>query len=249
LRSFSSGERVANFKPFQVLTPFKVLFDKKGNSIAIPSIKREISGFGESYNRVVKTIIDKSAGLGALSESMFKLNVATLMPNFSMTRRGAFHGVKIVGGSILDPNGALDACWIEAKNGLQDLRKHINDKSFDRTRAILELPQESRNYVIERMSELFDKLEWTTIKGSDVGPVGASKILFSVLPEIGLPVDNNEWKYVFRTHSYGRVLVTMIEEIKEWEKRSRASLETFDPKPPTTLPSIYNVMAMAARPS
>lgn len=118
----------------------------------------------------------------------------------------------------------------------------------DRSRAILELPQKFRDSVVVKASELFDKLEWTTINGSNVGRVGASKILFANLPEIALPVDNAEWDHVFRTHSYGKVLSTMIEEINEWERKSKTHLETLDSKLPTTVTLIYNVMAMSVRP-
>jgi hypothetical protein len=40
----------------------------------------------------------------------------------------------------------------------------------------------------------------------------------------------------------------MIEEIKEWETNTQTHLETLDPKPPTTVTSVYNVMAMSERP-
>jgi hypothetical protein len=110
------------------------------------------------------------------------------------------------------------------------------------------LSPETRKLIVARVSDLFDKLEWTTVKGHDIGRVGASKILFAVLPEITLPVDNAEWDYVFRTHSYGRVLSIMIDEISEWEKQSKTHLESLDPNPSTTLTSVYNVMAMEARP-
>lgn len=163
-----------------------------------------------------------------------------------MTRRGAFHGLKIVDGFIRDPNHALDICWTQVNGELQGLKKHISENTLDRSRAILELSPKSRNYVIGKASELFKKLKWTSVNGSDVGRVGASKILFAVLPEISLPVDTAEWDYVFRTNNYGRVLSTMIDEINEWEAKSQTSFESLD-SPPTTIPSIYNVMAMVAR--
>ena len=97
-------------------------------------------------------------------------------------------------------------------------------------------------------SDLFDRPEWTEIKGSDIGRVGASKILFSVFPEIALPVDNSEWDNLFRTHDYEKILQLMTDEIIEWENESKVNLETLYPNSPTTLPSVYNVMAMKARP-
>ena len=78
--------------------------------------------------------------------------------------------------------------------------------TLNRRRAILDLSLESRDYIIEKISELFGLLKWTSVNSSDVGRVGASKILFAILPEIALPVDTSEWNYVFRTDDYGRVL-------------------------------------------
>jgi hypothetical protein len=226
---------------------FKVLFDKKRNPIELVRIKRLVADFSESYDRVVKKIIDNSA---TLNRETFGFNVATLLPSFGMTRRGVFHGLRIAKGIIRDPNPVLDICWIQAEKELLDLKNRLGrHTSHRRSRAVLELPPEPRNGIIAKMSELFDKFEWTTINGSDIGRVGASKILFAVLPEIALPVDNAEWDNVFRTHSYGRVLCIMIDEISEWEKQTNTHLETLDPHPPTTLTSVYNVMAMEARSS
>lgn len=227
------------------MEPFKVLFHKSGNPIDIASIKLLISDFSESYNKVVKIIVANSI---TLNRDTFRFNVATLMPSFGMTRRGAFYGLKIVDGVIRDPNHALDICWTQVSRELQNLKKHISENTSNRrSRAILELSPESRNYVIGKASELFEKLKWTSVNGSDVGRVGASKILFAVLPEIALPIDTAEWDYVFRTDNYGKVLSTMIDEVNEWEGKSQTPFESLD-SPPTTIQSIYNVMAMAARP-
>jgi len=228
------------------LESFKVLFHKNGSPIDVPRIKRLVSEFGESYDKIVKKIITDST---TVNRDTLRSNVATLMPPFGMTRRGAFHGLKIVGGTIRDPNRVLDICWTQVNGELQDLKKYIGENtSGRRSRTILELSPESRNYVVGKASELFEKLKWISVNDSDVGRVGASKILFAVLPEIALPVDNAEWDYVFRTDNYGRVLSTMINEAHEWETKSQTPFESLD-SPPTTIPSIYNVMAMAARPS
>lgn len=225
---------------------FRVLFRKNGSPIDAPRIRLLVSEFSESYEKVVKKIIANST---TLNRDTFRSNVAALMPSFRMTRnpKYVFHGVKIQGGTVLDPKHALDICWTQVNGKLQNLKKHLSENTTDRSRAILELSPESRTYVIEKASKLFEKLKWTSVKDSDVGRVGASKILFAVLPEIALPVDTDEWKYVFRTDDYGKVLSTMIDEVNEWEAKSQTPFESLD-SPPTTIPSIYNVMAMAARP-
>jgi len=225
---------------------FKVLFHKNGSPVESQRIRRLVSEFSESYDQVVRNIITNSE---TMNKDTFRYNVATLMPPFLMTRRGAFHGLKIVDGVIRDPKRVLDVCWTQVDSELQNLKKHISENtSGRRSRAVLELSPETRNYITGKISELFEKLKWTSVKGSDIGRVGASKILFAVLPEIALPVDNDEWKYVFRTDCYGKVLSIMIDEVNEWEAKSQTPFESLG-SPPTTIPSIYNVMAMDARTS
>lgn len=225
--------------------PFKILFDNNGNPIDIQRIQHELSTFSKSYEKVVKIIINNSV---SLDKDVLRFNVATLMPSFGMTRRGVFHRMKIEKGIPIDPKHALDECWSQFGDELKNLKKRINKNISKRSRTILELSEDSRNYVVTKASDLFDKMEWTAIQGSDIGHVGPSKILFAVFPEMALPVDNAEWDHVFRTHNYGKVLSIMINEINEWEKKSKKHLETLDSNPMITLPSVYNVMAMSARP-
>jgi hypothetical protein len=230
----------------QALRPFHILFDiSSGNPIDASSTQQKIIGFSESYDTVVKKIIGGSVHL---DEDSFKTNLATLLPSFGMTRNSLFRGLKIKKNTVVGPIHVLDKCWTESRDKLQDLKQEMcKNVSVDRSRAILELQAEPKNRVIAKMSRLCDKLEWTTISGRRIGRVGASKILFAVLPEAALPVDNDEWDHVFKTHSYGKVLSTMIEEINEWERNCKLHLEMLDSKLPTTVTSIYNVMAMSER--
>jgi hypothetical protein len=220
---------------------YKVLFDENGTPIDLARIKHLVTHFPKSYKDTVREIIGNSV---SLNPKTFKSNVTRLLISFGMTRKGPFHGLKRD-----DPNHVLDGCWTQSEKELGDLKDRLSQHILhERSRAVLELSPETRKEIVADVSKLFDKLEWITINGSYVGPVGASKILFAVLPEIALPVDNAEWKYVFRTHSYDKVLSIMIDEISEWEQRSKLTpLETLDPKSPTTLTSVYNVMAMKAR--
>ena len=78
------------------------------------------------------------------------------------------------------------------------------------------------------------------------GVVAASKLLFSVFPEVALPVDNNQWKKLFQTVDYSDIICLMAYEIIEWERLSGQKIDACDPNI-STLPSIYNVMAMGAR--
>ena len=212
----------------------KILFDQDGNSKPAKTIKDKVSHFSESYRTVTRKIIDGSV---KLDEKAFRENVSTLMPAFGMTRRGVFHGINC-------KSLVLDVCWTQFGKEFEVLRTEINKNSSIRSRAILEV----RKDIIGVTADLFDRLEWTEIGGSDIGRVGASKILFSIFPEIALPVDNSEWDNVFRTHDYQKILQGMADEIRAWEDKSKMHLDTLDTNSPTTLLSIYNVMAMDARP-
>ena len=64
-----------------------------------------------------------------------------------------------------------------------------------------------------------------------------------VLVEIS-PSDQKE----VASDDYGDVILLMASEIAEWEQRSEAHLESCDPSNNFTLPAVYNVMAMKAKP-
>ena len=86
-----------------------ILFDNQSNPLKANYIKKCIAGFGESYNATVCEIINNSHK--GINEEIFFKNVATLMPNFKMTRVGPFKGVTYLGGRVKDPDGQIAACW------------------------------------------------------------------------------------------------------------------------------------------
>jgi len=53
---------------------------------------------------------------------------------------------------------------------------------------------------------------------------------------------------VFKTVDYGEVINLMADEITAWEKITGEQLQTCYYSEDTTLPAVYNVMAMKARP-
>ncbi len=223
---------------------FKILFYENGDPINYRCIKRFVCAFSKSYQEVVEKVMEKSV---VCNRDVFRSNVATLMPSFKMTRRGAFHGVKIDRGVVSDPKGAIDLCWDRVGVQLQKLRNYIDENTCrSRNRVLADLLPTSKKYIIEKTTDLFEELRKIPVESSRVGYVGASKVLFAIFPETALPVDNSEWDHVFETKDYREILSTMVDEIDEWEKKSRMHLDNIDPK--STLPEIYNVMAMAARP-
>jgi len=230
-----------------VKKPFKILFYEDGDPIDPRCIKRFVCAFPRGYKKVVRTIIENSE---RLDRKVFKCNVATVMISFKMTRKGVFYGVRVdERGIVNDPENVIDTCWENVGGKLQRLKRYIDEnRSVERGRAVVNISSNSRKHVVEKTSELFKKLLEVPLKNGKMSPVGASKILFATLPEVALPVDTAEWKFVSGTNSYQTVLSTMIDEIEAWEEISTPiQLEALDPYPKATLPGIYNVMAMVAR--
>lgn len=226
---------------------FKILFYEDGEPIDPRCIRRFVYAFPKGYQKVVRTIIENSV---RIDEETFKYNVATLMKSFKMTRKGAFYGVRVdKRGTAKDPEKVIDTCWTNVGGKLQRLQQYLNEnRSGKRGRAVVNIAFNSRIHIIEKTSEIFEELLQITLNHGEISPVAASKILFATMPEVALPVDTAEWKYVFETDSYQNILSRMIDEIEAWEKNRNIELETLDPYPKATLPGIYNVMAMVARP-
>ena len=226
---------------------FKILFDDDGKPYDSLLIKRCIFDFGKSYNATVRYVIENSEK--GLSKPIFLQNVARLMPNFQMTRQGPFKGVKFNRDVVRDPEGQIEKCWLEIGDDVVDLRNLLDRKNSGiRGRALVEMPSWPQREVVNRLLMMFKRLLPICMGKSTQGLVGASKLLFAVLPEIALPVDNAQWKKVFRTVDYREIITLMVAEITEWEKDTENVLDLCDPSYPiTSLPAVYNVMAMRAR--
>jgi hypothetical protein len=110
------------------------------------------------------------------------------------------------------------------------------------------LDDEQLQIISDRVYADFKKLLPVTMSQHSYGLVGASKILFAIFPEIVLPLDNAEWKQLFRTVDLGDIIRLMAKEIKAWESSTSLQLNECDyTNATTTLPAVYNVMAMKAR--
>ena len=157
-----------------------------------------------------------------------------------MTRSGAFHG---------NYTEKLRGCWNAVGDNLRKINNSVRKSGLPRERYIAELSDRERDEVITEIWLITKKLLPFTMGETYYGLVGASKILFSVLPEIALPIDNAQWLHVFKTVDIGDVLYRMVLDIQKWEGVTGRQLNDLDySKRLTTLPSVYNVMAMNARP-
>lgn len=222
-----------------------VLFRGASQAVAPDEISRSIDGFG--YKDPVRRIIRDSAGLD-INGKVFARCTALILSRFGMTRSGPFMGVVIKRGRIVNRKEVLLACWKRIGADLLDIRESIATSGYSRDRYLLELDESDRTELAARIWSLTKQLLPMTMGQTSYGLVGASKILFSVLPEIVLPIDNRQWVSVFRTVDLGDVIQRMASEIRSWEKTTGAMLNEMDrARELTTLPSVYNVMAMAAR--
>jgi len=143
----------------------------------------------------------------------------------------------------------LYSCWNAVGVNLKEINNSVLKSGLLRDRYLLELSEREREELIAQIWLITKKLLPFTMGKISLGLVGASKILFSVFPEIVLPVDNAQWFQVFKTVDLGDVLHRMVNDIQKWEGITGMHLNDLDPsKRMTTLPSVYNVMAMDARP-
>lgn len=228
--------------------PFQVLFE---NNTPIPAqeVSQAVFGFGQSYTKTLSTII-RNTDRPDLDKALFLKNCATLLTNFKMTRAGPFKGIRFedATGNVLDPESKLEDAWNRVGEDLVSLKGVLSRAGLKpRSRTLLLFDESARKDVVGALWGIFKKLLPVTMSSNSYGLVGASKILFSLLPEVALPIDNAEWKTVFKTVDFGDVIYLMAEEINEWEKITREPLDNCHKHGPTTLPSVYNVMAMTAR--
>lgn len=230
----------------------KILFNN-GKHINPEVITSSINKF-KRYNPTVRKII-ANTNKAKLDKRLFEINVATLLNNFGMARSGPFQGIKIDNrGNITGPKNILQSCWNAIENELLEVNSLlVKNKIEPRTRTLRLIDNPTRERIITFIWQAFKKLLPICMGKSSYGLIGASKILFSVFPEIVLPVDNAEWLYVFKTVDLGEVIRIMTDEIIAWEKSAGSHLDMCDTEESNnqmklTLPAIYNVMAMKARP-
>lgn len=226
---------------------FNILFEGK-EPISPRKISRYINNFGESYTQTVRKII-RETNSSKINKKIFIQNSASILNNWGMARSGPYKGLRISSsGDVKGPRNRLEGCWDKIKNDITSLRNLLNTKNLNpRSRTLILLNKSSTEEVVNKIWIAFKKLLPLTMGKSSYGLVGASKILFGVFPEIVLPVDNAQWLTVFKTVDIGDVINTMMQEIKNWEKMTGKQLQNCDFSEHTTLPAVYNVMALAAR--
>jgi hypothetical protein len=224
-----------------------ILSKKSGDPYSFNFVRQCVIDFGKGYNRTVSMAIENSNA--GLDKKVFRQNVGMLMPNFLMGRAGPFKGLKYSNGRVVDPKNIVSKCWKSIGEQSVQLRAFIDGRNQgNRIRALVAMSDSEQRKVAAELWSIFKALLPVCMGKHSMGLVGASKVLFSVLPEVALPIDNAEWRHVFKTVDFGDVILLMAEEIARWEKATGMHLDECDPNETLTLPAVYNVMAMKARP-
>ena len=222
-----------------------ILFDEQV-AVKPETITERIAAFGDKYNEATKDIIRDSRELDKDGKAFIKC-ASRILSSFGMTRSGPFKGAGIAGKT--NKKKILSECWDAIGDRLLEVNKSVLENGLSRDRYLLELSEPERAQLIAEVWLMTKQLLPFTMGKTSHGLVGASKILFSVLPEIALPIDNAQWTYVFQTVDLGDVISRMVSDIQRWEQITDRQLNELDhSKRLTTLPSVYNVMAMDARP-
>jgi hypothetical protein len=228
------------------MTPYNVLFNRDDTAKTVEEVKNSIGKF--EYSDASSDIIGQSWKLDS-NGSVFIQCTARILTNFGMTRSGPFKGIKISKNGHVTGDAILVDCWKAVGNRVFEIHKSVLAAGESkRGRYLLDISASERKELIENIWSITKQLLPFSMGGTTFGLVGASKILFAVLPEIVLPVDNDMWLRVFKTVDLGDVLKHMVSEIQAWEGDTGKRLNEMDSdKMLTTLPSVYNVMTMSAR--
>lgn len=217
----------------------KVLFDKKNIPKTPNELSNELKNFGYGYSNAVKKTIQSSKELDKGGEVFIKC-ASGILASFGMTRKGIFHS---------HLNETLSKCWDQIGSNLVNINQEILNSNLNRDRYLLEVSETTRRQLIKEIWSMTKAILPLTMTKSSYGLVGASKILFAALPEIVLPVDNVQWKLLFQTVDLGDVIRFMVEDIQKWESITEVKFNNLDfSRNMTTLPAVYNVVAMASRP-
>jgi hypothetical protein len=178
---------------------------------------------------------------------VFSRNVVRFMVTSHMTRRGPFQGVRFVRGKIHDPEAILNSIWDAVGKPIVKLKSLLLDAGGqNRSRVLVEMPEPVINEIVADLRRMFKRLLPVCRGVKSPGLTAASKILFSVFPEISLPVENLHWKNLFQAVDYADLIWLMRAEISAWESRSRKNLNKCDPHGSITLPVFYNAVALRA---
>ena len=155
-----------------------ILFTTEGKAKTPDEIHERVVHF--KYTDATHRIIQESKVLDRKGEIFFKCADFILL-NFGMTRSGRFKEYE-------KRKEILFNCWEEVGDRLMMIHDSVIKSGLSRDRYILELNKHKREVLIADIWFITKRILPFTMSNYSYGLVGASKILFSVLPEIVLPI-------------------------------------------------------------
>jgi hypothetical protein len=223
----------------------KVLFEPSGKPHSSIYISYCVAMRERHYSQAIQEITKGTENL--IDFGVFSRNAVRLLVSSKMTRRGPFQGVRIFRGEIHDPEAMLERVWDAIGKAIVELKSQLLDAGVqNRSRILVEMCEPIMDRIAGNLWKMFKRLLPLCLGVNTLGLTAASKILFSVFPEIALPVEKSQWKDLFQTVDYTDIIYLMRAEISEWEKRSQKRLNDCDPIGSFTLPVFYDAAAIIA---
>ena len=223
----------------------KVLFESSGRPHSLIYISYCMAMRRGPYSQAIQEIIQSTEKL--IDFNIFSMNAAKIMAASKMNQRGPFQGISITRGKIHDPAGMLCAIWDAICRPACELKSILKNSPMQkRQRLLVDMTEHKFENVADDLWKIFKRLIPFCMGVNTLGLTAASKLLFSVFPEIALPAEKVQWKELFQTIDFTDVIRLMRNEISEWERESRHVLNECDPSNSATLPEIFNAVALRA---
>lgn len=222
-----------------------VLFEPSGKPQSSIYISYCVAGRERTYSEAVRHIINTTTE--SIDFGVFSRNTAKLMVASKMTRRGPFQGLRMRLGEVHDPQAILSRVWDAIGEPMVELKHRLlHAAGRNRSRMLVEIQEPLMGRIAADLWKMFKRMLPLFMGVNTVGLTAASKVLFSVFPEIALPVEKAQWREIFQTVDYTDIIGAMRTEITEWETRSQRKLNRCDPLGSLTLPAFYNAVVMKA---
>lgn len=223
----------------------KVLFEPSGEPQSSIYVSYCVAGREHTYAEAIRHIINTTTE--SIDFGVFSRNATKLMTTSKMTRRGPFQGLRMIYGDIHDPQRILERVWEAIGEPVKELKHRLlNAVGRNRSRMLVDIQEPLIGRIAADLWKLFKRLLPLFMGVNTVGLAAASKILFSVFPEIALPIEKVQWREIFQTVDYADIIRLMRAEISEWEVRSQKRLNQCDPLGGLTLPAFYNAVVLKA---
>jgi|APIni6443716594_1056825.scaffolds.fasta_scaffold400314_1 hypothetical protein len=221
----------------------KVLFKPSGEPHSSICISYCLASRERHYAQAIQELTRNTED--SIDIDIFLRNAVRFLVSSKMTRRGPFQGVRLVCGGIYDPEMILEKVWAAIGKSIVDLKSLLlGAGGNNRPRILIETPAPVMDRIVSDLWRMFKKLLPLCLGVNTLGLTAASKILFSIFPEIAIAVEKNHWNNLFQTVDYTDVIGIVRAEITEWERRSQKRLNDCDPHGSITLPVIYNAVAL-----